>query len=112
MYDTLTLHPRLYFSHNAKTQQTTIMTTDLNGMHLSMIQYLRQLSGTSIQPEEITKLLIKCFVAIQQCFTTTAVHWDGRANDPVYDDMHIYLVLIGLPVFSTGNGIQNVGQWC
>jgi hypothetical protein len=87
--ESIALQPRLYFSHNARTQQTTMMTTGLNKMHLSMIQHLKQLSGTSIQPEEFTQLLIKCFAAIQECFTATAVRWDAYANNPVYYAMSL-----------------------
>ena len=76
-------YSKLYFSHNVRTEQTTILTTDLNQLHLSMILHLKQLSGTSIQPKEITQLLIKCFVMIQEYCTATAVCWDERAANPV-----------------------------
>ena len=76
-------NPKLYFSHNSKTQQTTIVTTDLNQLHLTMVQHLRQLSGTSIPLEEIIQLLLKCFIVIQECFVVTAGYLDEMANDGV-----------------------------
>ncbi len=90
IHDSLTLHPRVYFSHDARTRQTTIVTTDLNEMHLSMIEHLNMLSGTSIQPEETAQLLVKCFDGIQEHFTITAVKWDRRASGPVYYSMHLF----------------------
>jgi hypothetical protein len=65
------------------TQQTTIMTTDLNRSHLWMVQYLRELSGRSIQPEEIGRLLTQCFVEVQECFRVTAEELDESAFGPV-----------------------------
>ena len=77
-----TLYPKLYFSYNAMTQQTTIITTDLNRSHLWMIQHLKGLSG-SIRPSEIGRLLIQCFVVTQECFRTIAEQWDEEVNGPV-----------------------------
>jgi hypothetical protein len=71
-YETHTLYPKLYFSYNSMTQQTTIMTTDLNRSHLWMIQRLKELSGMSIQPEEIGRLLLQWFVVVQECFSEIA----------------------------------------
>jgi len=76
-------NPKLYFSYNSKTQQTTIVTTDLNQLHLTMIQHLRQLSGTSIPLEEIIQLLLECFIVIQECFVVTAGCLDEMANNGV-----------------------------
>jgi hypothetical protein len=90
-YQYLNIYPRLYVSYNPKTQQTTIMTTDLNRLHLSMIEHLNQLSGTSIQPEEVTQLLMKCFFVIQECFTGTAETFDRMSNTAV---------CCGIPLFT------------
>jgi hypothetical protein len=81
--DGVTFWPKLYFSHNAGTQQTIIMTTSLILLHLAMIDHLKHLSEMSIQTEEITQLLIKCFTVVQECFRVEVVSWDERANDPV-----------------------------
>ena len=62
------------------TQQATIMTTDLNRSHLLMIQHFKELSGMSIRPEEIGRLLAQCFVVAQECFTATAAWWDEMDN--------------------------------
>src|SRR5258706_8737993 len=78
-----TLYPKLYFSHNTTTQQTTIITTDLNRSHLWMTQHLRGLSGVSIRPSEIGRLLVQCFVVTQECFRTIAEQWDEEVNGPV-----------------------------
>jgi len=85
-----TLYPWLYFSYNATTQQTTIITTDLNRPHLRMIQHLKELSGGSIQPEEIGRLMAQCFVVVQDCFRVTAESWDGRAYGNVCGGSSIY----------------------
>ena len=88
-----TLHLKLYFSYNATTQQTTIMTAGLNRSHLWMIQHLKELSGMSIQPEEIGRLLIQYFVVVQECFKSTATWWDTLSNGMVCSetlDLHLY----------------------
>jgi hypothetical protein len=82
-YETYTLFPKLYFSYNAMTQQTTIMTTDLNRSHLWMIQRLKELSGRSILPEEIGRLFTQCFVVVQECFREIAEKLDNSALGPV-----------------------------
>jgi hypothetical protein len=64
-------------------QQTTIITTDLNRSHLWMIQHLKELSGRSIQPEEIGRLPTQCFVVVQECFRTAAEQLDSNAIGPV-----------------------------
>ena len=80
---TTTLVPKLYFSYNAVTQHTTIMTTDLNTSHLWMIQHLKELAGMSIRPEEIGRLLIQCFAVVQECFASTAALFDDLSNGTV-----------------------------
>ena len=80
---TNTLCPKLYFSYNSKTQQATIMTTDLNRSHLWMIQQLKELSGTPIKPEEIGRIFIQYFVVTQECFSAAAEWWDDDATGPV-----------------------------
>ena len=105
------LHPKLYFSYNAMTQQTTIITTDLNRSHLWLIQHLKELSGTIIRPEEIALLLIKCFVVIQECFGETAEWWDDRVNNPVcYKTLYLHLYSVSLPCLLIEYGITIFGQ--
>jgi len=95
---TATVYPKLYFCYNAMTQQTTILTTDLNRSHLWMIQHLKGLSGMHIRPEEVGRLLIQHFVMVQECFTATAVVWDERANGPVCcKRLHLHLCLHPIP---------------
>ena len=74
-----TLFPRLYVSYNVKTQESTIITTDLNRSHLWMIHHLKELSGTSIQPEEIGRIVAHYFVVMQDCYNGVAERWDERA---------------------------------
>jgi len=85
--------PKLYFSHNLKTQQTTIITTDLNQLHSTMVHHLKQLSGTSIPLEEIIQLLLMCFIVIQECFAASAGGLDELANDPVYCGMPLFILV-------------------
>jgi len=75
------IHPKIYVSYNAKTQETTVMTTELNQLHLSMIQHLMALSGPSSLPEETARLLIQCFAVVQERFATVAVEWDRMARE-------------------------------
>ena len=83
-----TLHPKLYFSYNARTQQTTVITTDLNRLHLCMVQHLQKLSGMANRPEEIALLLIKWITVVQECFTATIMSWDAELNNPVCYEKH------------------------
>jgi hypothetical protein len=82
-FNSIRRYPKLYFSYNASTQQTTIMTTDMNQLHLSMIHHLKQLAGMSIRLEEIAQLLIQCFVVIQEGYAATVSHWEIKAGGPV-----------------------------
>ena len=80
------LFPKLYFSYNAGTRQTTIMTTDLNQLYLRMVQNLEALPGMANQPdcaEQMVQLLTQCFSVVRECFIDMAVRWDGRANSGV-----------------------------
>ena len=80
---TAPLNPKLYVSYNARTQETTVVTTELNPLHLSMIQRLMALSGTSIPPEETAQLLIQCFTVMQEGFEAGAAHLDAQAAGSV-----------------------------
>ena len=71
---------RLYFSYNAATRQTTIMTTDLNQLHLSMIQRLKGSSEMTTHPEKITQLLTQCFAVVGECFAAAAMVWDASSG--------------------------------
>jgi hypothetical protein len=86
-----TVYPRLYFSYDARTNQTTIVTTDLNQLHLSMIHHIKRLLGT---PVESTQLLIKCFIVVQECFGATALSWDKDAAHPVYCGMPLNTLVL------------------
>ena len=103
-----TLFSKLYFSYNTKTQQTTIITTDLNRSHLWIIQHFKELSGMSVCPVEVGRLLVQHFIVEQECYTATARQWDAMADGPVCckNTIHIFAHLL----FPTGNGITNVGQ--
>jgi hypothetical protein len=92
--DSFTVYPKLYFSYNSRTQQTTIITTDLNQFHLSMIQHLKQMSGLSIRPEEIAHLAIQCFVMIQEGYTAAALEWDTKATGPVCCRKSPFVILL------------------
>lgn len=71
------MHPRLYFSFHAATRKTIVFTTDINEMHLRMVDYLKRHAKKPIRPEELTfQLLIEWFAAIMECFKRTAMSWD------------------------------------
>lgn len=78
---TKTLFPKLYFSYDAGTQQTTIMTTDLNQMHLRMVQYLKTLPDMANQPEcaeRLVQLVTRCVAVVVESFGATIEHWDYK----------------------------------
>jgi hypothetical protein len=107
---TTTLLPKLYFSYNAKAQQTTIMTTDLNQLHLFLIQHL---SGRSIQPEMIGQLLTQCFVIVQGCFGAAAEQMDINTTGSVCGRSPIFTYTKSFyPIFPTGHGITNIEERC
>src|SRR5260221_13707350 len=69
---TLTLCPKLSFSYNSVTRQTTIFTTGVNEMHLCTIEHFKGLSATSLQPEGIVaQLPLQYFVVAQESFVTS-----------------------------------------
>ena len=81
-FATSTLYPRLYFSYNVRTRQTTIMTTDLDESHLRMTWHLETLPETGNQAEcaeQMVQLLIQYFAAVHGCFAATAVSWNDSA---------------------------------
>jgi hypothetical protein len=96
-FDSTQLYPLLYFSYNANTQQATIMTTDVNQLHLSMVHYLKQLAGMSIRLEEIAQLLIQCFILIQEGYATKASDWDVKASGTVCCRMSPFIFLLYAP---------------
>jgi len=104
------LGPKLYFSYNTRTQQTTIMTTDLNQLHICMIRHLKKLSGMSPWSEEIARLLIKYITVVQDCFTVMATTWDEQANGPVCRSKPPFRS--AYPFFSIDNTIKNFGERC
>src|SRR5258708_26213238 len=84
--ETVTLFPRLYFSYNARTRQTTIMTTSLDQLYLHMVQHLEALPESASQlecPEQMVRLLVQCFAAIRECFVEMAVRSDDKAKNGV-----------------------------
>ena len=64
------------------------MSTDVAQLQLCMIQHLKELCGKPIAPEEIARLLIKCFAVVQECFAKTAVHWDKLASPVCVASFH------------------------
>jgi len=80
----VTHFPRLYFSYNTATQKTTVLTTEVNEVHLRMIDHLKKFARKSSRPEEFTfQLLLGWFAAGLECFTRTAQYWDTRATSSV-----------------------------
>ena len=89
--ETTTLHPRLYFSYNAGTRQTTIMTTGLNQLYLRMVQHLERLPKMANQlecTEQMVQLLTQYFARVREDFGVTAEHWDARASGGVCCGKH------------------------
>lgn len=85
-HEVTTLHPRLYFSYNARTRQTTIMTTNLDQLYLHMVQHLERLPeipGQLESPERMVQVLVQCFAAVREYFVEAAARWDDRANSGV-----------------------------
>src|SRR5260221_14565665 len=81
---TRTLSTKLYFSYNSVTKQTTIFTTNVNQMHICMIEHLKELFATSIQAEGIVaRLLLQYFVVAQECLVTSIDYWGEVASSPV-----------------------------
>ncbi len=82
--DSTTRYPRLYFSYNPVTRQTTIVSTGLNDLHLSMIQHLKESFIMSMQTEEIVaRILLRYFVVAQQYFAVLTEYYDRKANGQV-----------------------------
>jgi len=55
-------YPKLYFYYNRATRQTTVISTDILELHLSLIQHVKDLAATSMQPEEIfARILLHYF---------------------------------------------------
>ena len=78
--DGIYLYPRLYFSYDAVTLQTTFLTTELNQAHIRIIQRLKELSESSMQPKEIVaRLLIQWFDGILEEFRRIAEYWNSTA---------------------------------
>ena len=74
-----TQYPSLYFSFHAGTRKTTVLTTDINEMHLRMVDCLKKHAENLIRPEELTlRLLVAWFAAIIECFNRTARYWDNH----------------------------------
>ena len=76
------LHPRLYFSYDSGTRQTTIMTTGLNQLYLRMVQHLETLPNMANRPgcpEQMVQLLTQSFAAVREDFGATAADLDNRA---------------------------------
>lgn len=59
------------------------MTTELNQMHISMIQRLKELPEMTIQPEKVVRLLIQCVDVVRECFVTKAEHGDFEVASTV-----------------------------
>jgi hypothetical protein len=85
LYFTITHYPRLYFSYDAATQKTTILTSGLNEMHLRMVDHLKDFAKYPSRPEEFAfQLLFDWFSATLECFKWMAESWDTDVTGPVY----------------------------
>jgi hypothetical protein len=85
LYDTETRYPRLYFSYNAATRKTTVLTNDFNGTHLRMVDHLEDYAKKPTRPEEFAfQLLFEWFSAILECFKRMGEFWDTDIAGPVY----------------------------
>ena len=78
------------------TRQTTIMTTDLNEFHLSMIQHFKESPKVATQPEDMVRLLLRCFSVVQGWYTETADDWEGMVLGKVCSGMPAFLCWMGL----------------
>ena len=95
------VHPRLYFCYNARTRQTTIMTTNLVQLYLHMVQHLDRLPKMPNRPEcpeWMVQALVQCFAAVREYFVEAAEHWDNRANSGVCCGRAPVLGLMSLPI--------------
>jgi len=87
------------------------MTTDLNQMHLCMIQRLKELSTASTRPEEIVpRLLLQWFTTACECFEDTAAVWDVDTAMAVCISKPLFsLVLYELTTSPIENDVPNIG---
>ena len=95
------------------TRQTTIMTTDLNELHLSMIQHFKESPHMTTQPEDMVRLLLRCFTVVQGWYTETAGDWEDMVAGTVCSGMPPFLYwMMGLPFpfFPTDTAIRKFGQ--
>jgi hypothetical protein len=74
------VHPKLYFSYDSSSQRTTILTTDLNRMHLQMISTIRASSQRENHPVELGfRMLAIWFALIEAYFRRAASKWESDA---------------------------------
>jgi len=78
--DDTTVHPKLYFTFDSSLQQTTIITTDLNMMHLQMISCIRDSPQKEDDPVELGfRMLAVWFTSIEAYFRRAASKWESDA---------------------------------
>lgn len=76
------VHPKLYFTFDSSVQQTTILTTDLNMMHLQMMSCVRDYPQKETHPLPIElgfHMLVVWFASIEAYFRRAASKWESDA---------------------------------
>jgi hypothetical protein len=85
LYSDVNRFARLYFSYHAATQKTTVLTDGLNGMHLRMVEHLKDNAKKPSRPEELAfQLLFEWFSATLEYFKRIAEIWDDEVANGVY----------------------------
>ena len=100
--------PMLYFSYNAITRHTTIMTSGLNQLHLSMIQHFKGSLKMATQPEEIVRLLLRCFAVVWGLYAEIADNWERNLGGTVCSGKPPFLYWMGSPFLSNRQCYQKV----
>jgi hypothetical protein len=107
VYNTQVRYPSLYFSYNAATRKATVLTTNLNGMHLRMVDRLKDYAKKPSQPEKFAfKLLFEWFSATLEYYKRVAEFWDGKGSGQVYVIPTATLDEVA-DLFATGDNVEN-----
>ena len=80
--DSTMVHPKLYFNFDSSVQQTTILTTDLNMMHLQMMSCVRDYTQKETHPHPVElgfHMLAVWFASIDAYFRQAASKWESDA---------------------------------
>jgi len=89
-----------------------IIVTGLDQFYLCMVQHIKDLFKTSIQPKEIVpRLLLRWFVMAQEWFAGITEVRGVNTGGPVCSGEPLFLPVVHLadPVVSIGDGVTNVG---